>query len=94
MQAAAICERVLQEQDGTASVIRLIDRVTFISDQDGRPLFPKQAIWLFIALESGAARGCYAITVVCIPCPTDDEIRDKPVTNAPVSSGFDRSGAV
>jgi hypothetical protein len=44
LQTAVICEKVLQEQDGAVSAIRLIDRVFFIADPDGRPLNPQTPI--------------------------------------------------
>jgi hypothetical protein len=64
IQAAAICERVLQEQDGAVSAIRIIDRITFISDPDGRPLVATQPVWFLIALKSGSARGRHAVSIV------------------------------
>ena len=63
LQAATICERVLQEQDGAISVVRMIDRIFFMSDSEGRPLRPEQPVWFLISFRSGAARGRHTITI-------------------------------
>jgi hypothetical protein len=63
LQAALICERVLQEQDGVVSAIRVIDRVYFVTDAEGRPLSPQHPITLLITLKSGAARGSYSVRI-------------------------------
>lgn len=63
IQAAVICERVLTEPDGAVSAIRVIDRVYFASDPEGRPLMPRQPIWFLLALKSGSARGRYTLTI-------------------------------
>jgi len=55
--AAMICERVLTEQDGALSAIRIIDRVFFITDSDGTPLQPQQPITFVLMFKSGSARG-------------------------------------
>ncbi len=63
LSAALICERVLAEQDGVASVIRIVDRVFFVIDEDGNPISPQYAFHLFITLKSGAARGSFTLAV-------------------------------
>jgi hypothetical protein len=64
LQAALICERVISEADGAVSAIRIIDRVYFASDPEGRPLNPRHPVWFLITLKSGSARGRYTITVM------------------------------
>ena len=64
LQAAAICERVIQEQDGAVSLIRIIDRIYFLADPDGRPITPRQQVWFFIGLKAGTARGRHTLTVM------------------------------
>jgi hypothetical protein len=66
LQAAIICERVLQEQDGTISAIRLIDRLThFVRGPDAPETLPRfqQPITFLIAFKSGAARGRYEVQI-------------------------------
>ena len=63
LAAALICERVLQEQDGVVSAVRIIDRVAFIAEPDGTPIQPVQPIVFLIQLKSGSARGRYALTL-------------------------------
>ena len=57
LAAAVICERVIQEQDGGTTAIRVIDRVTFVSHEGSERL--PQPIWFLIKLTSGAARGVF-----------------------------------
>jgi hypothetical protein len=64
LQAAIICERVLQEQDGAISAIRIIDRLThFVQGPDVPDTLPpfQQRIALLVAFKSGAARGRHTI---------------------------------
>lgn len=63
LTAALICERVLNEQDGVSSVIRMIDRVFFAADEDGEPIDPKYPFMLFVNFKSGSARGSYTIGI-------------------------------
>lgn len=64
LQAALICDRVLQEQDGTLSAIRIIDRVLRLVGDPDSDLEPfQQQIWLLIAFKSGAARGRFQVTI-------------------------------
>jgi hypothetical protein len=64
LQAALICERVLQEHDGTISAIRIIDRLThFVQGPNVPEALPsfQQQIAFLIALKSGAARGRHTV---------------------------------
>jgi hypothetical protein len=63
LQAALICERVLQEQDGVVSAIRIIDRVFFILGGDGQPLSPRHPITFLISFKAGSARGRFTVEV-------------------------------
>jgi hypothetical protein len=63
LAAALICERTLQEQDGTISMIRVVDRVTFLQNPQGELLQPQQPVTLVVMLKSGEARGSYKVQV-------------------------------
>jgi hypothetical protein len=63
LAAALVCERVLQEQDGVVSAIRIIDRVMFIAESDGTLMQPVQPIVFLIQFKSGSARGRYSLTL-------------------------------
>ena len=60
IQIAALCEKVLQEQDGVISLIRVVDRYTIPEPQKGKPPIPIQptAVILF---KAGFAAGKYYI---------------------------------
>ncbi len=66
LSLAAICEKVLTEQDGVLSLIRIIDRVvvaTAGSDvPDELPPTPLN-FTVVVALKSGSARGRHKITL-------------------------------
>jgi len=61
--AALICERLLMEQDGVASAIRIIDRIFFGEDQDGNLITPNYPFTIYLNLKSGAARGSFPVKV-------------------------------
>jgi hypothetical protein len=61
--AAVICERVLNEQDGVASIVRIIDRVFFLLNEDGEKVNDSYPFMLFVNLKSGAARGSYTVAI-------------------------------
>jgi len=65
LQAALICERVLVEQDGVLSVIRVIDRLIRHAGPDAPDeLAPfAQPIQILLLMKSGAARGRFEVTV-------------------------------
>ncbi len=60
LQIAALCEKVLQEQDGVLSLIRVVDRYTIPEPQKGKPPAPIQptAVILF---KAGFATGKYYV---------------------------------
>lgn len=63
LTAAFICERLLLEQDGVVSAIRLIDRAFFVTGPDGAPLVAEMPLTLTVMLKSGAARGSYTVRI-------------------------------
>jgi hypothetical protein len=64
VNSAVVCERVLVEQDGVASVIRVIDRLFFTAGEQGEPIEPRYPLWLLVTLKAGAARGSYTVSIV------------------------------
>jgi hypothetical protein len=58
---AVFCERVLQDKDGVASLIRIIDRVTF-SFPEGQAA-PPLSMWAAITIKAGFMRGKYALMI-------------------------------
>jgi hypothetical protein len=63
VSSAVVCERVLTEQDGVVSVIRIIDRLFFIADEHGEPVEPRYPLTMFVTLKAGAARGSFTLAV-------------------------------
>jgi len=64
LNAALLCEKVLEEQDGVRSLIRVVDRVTnAAAGQDPPSEMPSFTISLMcvIFMKAGEARGRYAI---------------------------------
>jgi hypothetical protein len=63
---AVLCERVLEERDGSLSLIRLVTRVTRSAQgpavEETMPPFPLD-LMLVLAFRAGAARGRSTITV-------------------------------
>jgi hypothetical protein len=60
LAAALLCERVLTEQDGVVSLIRIVDRLTQTVVGPGAPaeMPPVRVDWqLVLIFKSGAARG-------------------------------------
>lgn len=69
LNAAMICEKILQERDGVNSLIRLIDRITI----EGGPGAPKDlssatpipvSFSLYLAFKSGNAQGNHTLEVL------------------------------
>lgn len=89
LNAALICERLLVEQDGVSSAIRIIDRVFMITDDEGAPMTPSYPFTLFIALKSGSARGSFAVAVV-LEKPSGEQV---PLLEAPVFFEGEERGA-
>jgi len=66
LSAALICDRVLEEKDGTKSAIRIIDRITRTVVDFSPPEEMEPFQWegtLLIRLKSGWARGSYPLTI-------------------------------
>jgi hypothetical protein len=87
LTAALICERVLQEQDGVLSAIRIVDRVFISVDSEGNPRASQHPFTLILAWKSGDARGRYSVRVV-MEKPSGEQV---PVIQAPIHlEGEDR----
>jgi hypothetical protein len=67
LQIALFCEKVLEEGDGTLSLIRVIDRITQTASgpdaPEQMPPFLTENLTLVIALKGGRARGRHAIKI-------------------------------
>jgi len=66
LAVAVLCEKVLTEQDGVASLIRIVDRVTHQAIGPNAPfsLAPFQySLWMFLSFKSGNARGTKDLTI-------------------------------
>ena len=66
IQAALICEKVLEEKDGVLSVIRVIDRLTHAINAPSLPAELPQVTFpcvLLVMLKSGRARGRHQVEV-------------------------------
>lgn len=66
LAAAFFCERVLQEQDGVLSAIRLIDRLTRVQTGPQAPpdMEPfAHILTILIVFKSGQARGRFTVTL-------------------------------
>jgi hypothetical protein len=66
VQAAVICERVIEEKDGTLSLVRLIDRFTTHAAGPGAPATMEPVtlqVFYVLSLRAGAARGRHTVTV-------------------------------
>ena len=67
IQVAALCERVLREGDGVASLIRIIDTVTHTERGPSPPEEMPEVhypLFLIITLKSGTARGRHDVTII------------------------------
>ena len=62
--AAFLCEKILQEADGVASAIRIVDRVNHIVGAPNPPQIMEpfeHELTLFVGFKSGSARGPMAL---------------------------------
>ncbi len=80
LTAALVCERVLQEQDGVISAIRIIDRVYFVADPSGTPLTNGYPITILVSWKAGEARGRYSARIR-MEKPSGEQV---PLLQAPV----------
>jgi hypothetical protein len=67
LQMAVICERVLREQDGVLSLIRVVDRLThtIVGAELPDPLPPvSYTLWFALRFKSGNARGRQTLKIV------------------------------
>ena len=91
LQAAALCEKVLQEQDGVLSLIRVVDRIIHSAIGPGAPdEMPPVPVNLtaVILLKSGEARGRYEARIQ-LEAPSGQEIGD-PVSLPVLLEGEER----
>ena len=67
IRVATLCERVLQEQDGVLTMVRLIDRFIITASGPSAPReMPPSTVNFFIVvmLQSGGVRGRYNLRIV------------------------------
>ena len=67
LNAALLCEKVLQEKDGVISVIRMIDRITLTALASSSPetLQPMPvSLYALISFKSGNAKGRHTVKLV------------------------------
>lgn len=72
LTAALLCEKVLIEQDGVKSVVRIIDRFirTAIGQNPPEEMPPFDVdLFLLVSLKSGRARGSHPLRIVIIKPP-------------------------
>lgn len=92
LEAALLCEKVLQEVDGVKSCIRIFDRI--IRQKTG-PAIPvemepfEQELCLFIRFKSGSARGPRALQLKMVK-PSGES--PAPITNTLIFEGEDDRG--
>jgi len=66
LQMAVLCEKVLQEADGTISLIRVVDRISHAEQGPNAPAeMPeiKYNLSLIVALKPGVLRGRHDVTI-------------------------------
>ncbi|MDQ3933240.1 MAG: hypothetical protein M3340_01260 [Actinomycetota bacterium] len=80
LTAALICERVLTEQDGVASAIRIIDRVFLLLNEENEPIQKAMPFTVMVSFKSGSARGSYTVKLR-MEKPSGEEV---PLLEAPV----------
>ena len=60
VQVACVCERVLREHDGVASLIRIVDTYTVEPPPAGNPVLP---LTIFLSFKSGEVAGEHTISI-------------------------------
>jgi len=74
LTAAIICEKVLREQDGVVSAIRIIDRLTHaVPGPDVMEPFPYQFA-MILSFKSGEALGNYQVSIQPIKPSTGEKL--------------------
>lgn len=89
LEAAFLCERVLQETDGVKSAIRIVDRVTRQAPAMEMDPFDYE-LTLFIRLKSGSARGPMTLSIRLVK-PSGES--PNPVLSTILFEGEDDRGA-
>ena len=73
LAAAFFCEKVLSEQDGVLSAIRIIDRLTHsVPGTEVMEPFPYQLV-MMLSLKSGQAQGVYQVSIQPIKPGTNEK---------------------
>ena len=78
IRVATLCERVLQEQDGVLTVVRVIDRFTITASGPGAPqeMPPSNVSFsIVVMLQSGGVRGRYNLRIVPVT-PSGKSLRE------------------
>lgn len=92
LQAAVLCEKVLESKEGVLSLINIVDQITQTTTgpepPKDLPPFILQDVSLVIMLKADQARGRYAIKVR----PQDPSGRDLPEVETPVQLEGANSG--
>ena len=69
LNAALLCEKILEEKDGVVSAIRIIDRIIRTSSSPNPPKVMEPfnyTLSLLVKLKSGSVRGVYPIKITLI----------------------------
>jgi hypothetical protein len=68
LTAALLCEKILEERNGTLSAIRIIDRVGYqkitLLDDSAQNTRPIVHLWALISLKSGPVTGEHAVKII------------------------------
>lgn len=90
--AMLLCEKVIVGQDQSASVISIVDTITFPRGENHTPgdMIEFATASLFLALKCGDAKGTFNLIVQCV----DPAGRKTPIASVPYeASGEGQSGA-
>ena len=88
--AALLCEKVLHDADGVASLIRIVDRFTIIVPKLPSNIAPSVELTGYFALKSGEVRGTSEITLKLRK--PDGQVVDVP-NKWPITLNGDEHGA-
>lgn len=92
LQAAALCEKVIESKEGVLSLINIVDQITQTATgpepPENLPPFILQDVFVVIMLKAGEARGRYEIKIR----PEDPSGRDLPDVETTVQLNGGNSG--
>jgi len=64
LQAAALCERLLEEKDSVLTLVRLIDQVSLLPFTPAAGvIYPPYIIWAVLTFKSGSVQGTRTVTL-------------------------------